>query len=128
MPDDTPHAQGLQRAAGRLQRGEGLPHHHSHGRAAQSAHRGHRRQQEDTHSHRGRSHALQRGTGAAHAVGGGAGHPATLTPSQPNQTRHRPRKMGHRVRSIHPPRTMPTEGAQIPHRARSGARGAADTY
>ena len=31
----------------------------------------------------------------------------------------------HRVRSIHQPPTMPAEGAQMPHRARSGARGAA---
>lgn len=31
----------------------------------------------------------------------------------------------HRVRSIHPPHTMPTEGAQMPHRGRSGARGTA---
>ena len=31
----------------------------------------------------------------------------------------------HRVRSIHPSHTMPIEGAQMPHRARSEARGTA---
>ena len=52
------------------------------------------------------------------------GYPLTLTRSQPHRTRHRPRQAAQGA-DIHPPHTMPAEGAQMPHRARSGASGTA---
>ena len=52
---------------------------------------------------------------------------ATLSPSRAHSLTRCAAGQGRRrrVRSIHPTHTIPTEGAQMPHRARSGARGAA---
>ena len=52
---------------------------------------------------------------------------ATLSPSRAHSPTRRAtgQDRRHRVRSIHPSHAMPTGGAQMPHRGRSGARGTA---
>ena len=68
----------------------------------------------------GRCERAQEGTGGAMGGGDALAHPTPHTLPTGRTTGHAGR---HRVRSIHPPHTMPTEGAQMAHRARSVARG-----
>lgn len=79
----------------------------------------------DTHSRRGRAHGLHRGTGSAHATGGGAGCLRTLTRSQPRQTRHRPRQEAQGTE--HPPTAHHanrgrTEATESQERSEEGGR------